>query len=50
MILIILMICIKNQLETYKTEFDGIIITFDDQNGIPLEVEGKVILTLLIYK
>ena len=38
------MIWIKNQLETYKTEFDGIIITFDDQNGIPLETEEKIIL------
>ena len=34
--------------KTYNTEFDEIIITFTDQNGRPLEIEGKVNLTLLI--
>ena len=29
-------------LKTYNTEFDGIIITFTDQNGRPLEIEDKV--------
>ena len=36
-------------LETYNTEFDEI-MTFTDQNGRPLEIEGKVNLTLLINK
>ena len=35
-------------LKTCNTEFDEIIITFMDQNGKPLEIEGKVNLTLLI--
>ena len=26
----------------YNTEFDDLIITFADQNGRPLEIEGKV--------
>ena len=37
-------------LENYNTKFDAIIITFTDQNGRPLEIEGKVNLTLLINK
>ena len=37
-------------LKTYNTEFDGIIITFMDQSGRPLEIEIKVNLTLLINK
>ena len=37
-------------LKTYNTEFDEIIITFTDQNGRPLDIEGKVNLTLLINK
>ena len=37
-------------LKTYNTEFDEIIITFTDQNGRLLEIEGKVNLTLLIKK
>ena len=37
-------------LKTYNTEFDEIIITFTDQNGRLLEIEGKVNLTLLINK
>ena len=37
-------------LKTYDTEFDEIIITFTDQNGRPLEIEGKVNLTLLILE
>ena len=37
-------------LKTYNIEFDEIIITFTDQNGRPLEIEYKVILTLLINK
>ena len=37
-------------LKTYNTEFDKIIITFNDQNGRPLEKEEKVNLTLLINK
>ena len=35
-------------LKTYITEFDDIIITFTDQNGRPLEIEGKISLTVLI--
>ena len=35
-------------LKTYNTEFDEIIITFTDQSGKPLEIEGKVNLILLI--
>ena len=37
-------------LKTYNTESDEIIIKFADQNGRPLEIEGKVNLTLLINK
>ena len=37
-------------LKTYNTEFDEIIIEFTDQNGRPLEIKGKVNLTLLINK
>ena len=37
-------------LETYKTGFDDVTITFADQNSRPLIVEDKVILTLLISK
>ena len=37
-------------LKTYNTEFDEIIITFPDQNGILLEIEDKVNLTLHINK
>ena len=34
--------------KTYNTKFDGIIITFTDQNSRPLETEDKISLTLLI--
>ena len=37
-------------LKTYNTEFDEIIITFTNQNGGLLEIEGKVNLTLIINK
>ena len=37
-------------LKTYNTEFDEIIITFTDQDGRLLEIEGKVNLTSLIIK
>ena len=37
-------------LKTYKTEFNEIIITFTDQNSIPLGIEDKFNLTLLINK
>ena len=37
-------------LKTFNTEFDGIITTFTDQNGRPLETEDKFNLTLLINK
>ena len=37
-------------LKTYNTEFYEIIITFQDQNGRPLEIEDKVNLTLRINK
>ena len=37
-------------LKTLNTEFDEIIITFTNQNDRPLEIEGKVNLTLLIKK
>ena len=37
-------------LKIYNTELDEIIITFTDQNGIPLEIEDKVQLALLINK
>ena len=35
-------------LKTYNTEFDKIIIKFTDQNTRPLEIEGKINLTLLV--
>ena len=35
-------------LKSYSTEFYEIIITFTDQNDRPLEIKGKVSLTLLI--
>ena len=37
-------------LKTYNTELDENIITFTDTNGKPLEIEGKINLTLLINK
>ena len=37
-------------LKICNTEFDEIIIIFTDQNGRPLEIESKVILTLLFNK
>ena len=37
-------------LETYNTEFADIVITITNQNNIPLEIEEKVNLTLLIDK
>ena len=37
-------------LKTCNTEFDEIIITFTDENGRLLEIEGKVNLTLIINK
>ena len=37
-------------LETYNTEFADIVITTTNQNNIPLEIEEKVNLTLLIDK
>ena len=37
-------------LKTYNAVFDEIIITFIDQNSKPLEIGGKVNLTLLINK
>ena len=37
-------------LKTYNTEFDEIVMTFTNQNVRPLEIENKVILTLLINK
>ena len=37
-------------LGTYKAEFDDIIIKFTDQNGKPLELEGKFNLALPIKK
>ena len=37
-------------LKTDNTELNDLIITFNDQNGRPLEIEDKVILTLLINK
>ena len=36
--------------KNYNTELDNIAITFTDQNGRPLELEGKVNLILLIDK
>ena len=36
--------------KTYNTRFDKIIITFTDRNGIPLEREDKIYLTLLVNK
>ena len=37
-------------LKTYNTEFDEIIIEFNDQNGKSLEIEDKFNLRLLINK
>ena len=37
-------------LETYSNEFDDYKVIFTNQNGIPLETEDKVTLTLLIIK
>ena len=37
-------------LKTYNTEFDETITTFWDQNCKLLEIDGKVILTLIINK
>ena len=37
-------------LKICNIEFDETIITFTDQNGRPLEIEGKFNLTLLINK
>ena len=37
-------------LKTYNIEFDDITITFTDQNVIPVEIEDKVNLTLLLKK
>ena len=37
-------------LKIYNTEFDEIIITFRDENGRALEIEGKVHLKSLINK
>ena len=37
-------------LKTYNNEFDEIITIFKDQNSRPLEIEGKVNLTMLINK
>ena len=37
-------------LKTYNTQFVGIMITFTNQNGRPLEIEEKFNLTLLINK
>ena len=33
-------------LKTYNTELDEIIITFSNQNGRPLEIEGKINLNI----
>ena len=41
---------IKCFLKIYDTEFNEIAITFTDQTGRPLGIEGKVNLTLLIDK
>ena len=37
-------------LKTYKSQFIEIIITFKDQNGRRLQIEGKFILKLVIKK
>ena len=37
-------------LKTYNTKFDEFIITFTDQNDVPLEIEDKLNLTLVINK
>ena len=41
---------IQSFLETYSAEFDDIKLKITDQNGIPLEIEDMVNLTLLINK
>ena len=40
----------SNLVKTYDTEFNETIIKFTNQNGRPLEIEGKVNLILLIKK
>ena len=40
----------SNLVKTYNTEFNETIIKFTNQNGRPLEIEGKVNLILLIKK
>ena len=37
-------------LKTYNAKFHETTITFTDENGISLEIEGKVNLTFLINK
>ena len=37
-------------IKTYNTGFDEIVITFTDQNSIPLEIKDKFNLTVLITK
>ena len=37
-------------LKTSNTELDKVIILFTNQNGRPLEIEGKVYLSLLVNK
>ena len=37
-------------LKTYNPEFDEIIMALTNKNGRPLEIEGKVSLTLFINK
>ena len=37
-----------NLFKKYNTEFDGINITFTDQNGRPLELKHKITLILFI--
>ena len=40
----------SNLKKAYKTEFDGFIITFMEQNSRLLEIEDKTNMTLLIIK
>ena len=35
-------------LKTFNSEYDEIIVWFTDQNGKPLEIEGRINLTLVI--
>ena len=37
-------------LKLFNIEFDETIITFIDQNGIPLEIQNEVNMTLLMNK